>query len=386
MEVQGLLSYPGGQRQENPGSEPLSSCVLVPAGTTQLPRESAKAAGKALQALLSMLDPFSRCLLSSRVLQMGCRDPDGSLSQAVHSWEGPTGHQARRGLKPAWLLPALTLRHSPQVEEFRKKDAERGLKIAQVLQGFISRKVVKQTVMTVVYGVTRYGGRLQIEKRLKEIDEFPEVAFLWVPPPWILSLSSMSLAVPLYDAWLCLWSVPGVLVGSVSLPGEAGVQQHQGDVLSNSRHPGKEPVALYLHFFSFPGPFIRRQGDASWGEMVLQAQRGSSCPGAEVWRCTKLCGRSEAGLCWEGMGSPSSTLTPAASSPPLKNWLTESAKLIAQSGRTVEWVTPLGLPIVQPYYRSRSTVVSVQRQLSWPTFPVPWWEQGKDSRVGITGG
>ncbi|KAM9174522.1 DNA-directed RNA polymerase, mitochondrial isoform 3-T3 [Mergus octosetaceus] len=65
-----------------------------------------------------------------------------------------------------------------QVEEFRKKDAAEGLKIAQVLEGFISRKVVKQTVMTVVYGVTRYGGRLQIEKRLKEIDEFPE-EYLW---------------------------------------------------------------------------------------------------------------------------------------------------------------------------------------------------------------
>lgn len=62
-----------------------------------------------------------------------------------------------------------------QVEEFRARDATKGMKIAQVLEGFISRKVVKQTVMTVVYGVTRYGGRLQIEKRLKEIDDFPKV-------------------------------------------------------------------------------------------------------------------------------------------------------------------------------------------------------------------
>lgn len=65
------------------------------------------------------------------------------------------------------------------MEEFRVRDASDGLKIAQVLEGFISRKVVKQTVMTVVYGVTRYGGRLQIEKRLKEIDEFPKVRQLW---------------------------------------------------------------------------------------------------------------------------------------------------------------------------------------------------------------
>uniref|UniRef100_A0A8C5UE85 DNA-directed RNA polymerase n=1 Tax=Malurus cyaneus samueli TaxID=2593467 RepID=A0A8C5UE85_9PASS len=124
-----------------------------------------------------------------------------------------------------------------QVEEFRKKDAERGVKIAQVLQGLISRKVVKQTVMTVVYGVTRYGGRLQIEKRLKEIDEFPE-EYLW-------------------------------------------------------------EASHYL---------------------VKQVFNGIK----EMFSATR----------------------------DIQSWLTESAKLIAQSGRTVEWVTPLGLPIIQPYYRS----------------------------------
>lgn len=35
-------------------------------------------------------------------------------------------------------------------------------------------------MMTVVYGVTRYCGRLQMEKGLKEIDGFPEVP----PLPW----------------------------------------------------------------------------------------------------------------------------------------------------------------------------------------------------------
>ncbi|NXK96431.1 RPOM protein, partial [Formicarius rufipectus] len=134
-----------------------------------------------------------------------------------------------------------------QVEEFRKKDAERGVKIAQVLQGFISRKVVKQTVMTVVYGVTRYGGRLQIEKRLKEINDFPE------------------------------------------------------DYMWEASH------------------YLVRQVFNSIKEM-FSATRD------------------------------------------IQNWLTESAKLISQSGRTVEWVTPLGLPIVQPYYRTRSTVLNCGMQ------------------------
>lgn len=42
----------------------------------------------------------------------------------------------------------------------------------------------------------------------------------------------------------------------------------------------------------------------------------------------------------------------------LQDWLTESARLISKSGHTVEWVTPLGLPIIQPYHRTRSQVVS----------------------------
>lgn len=41
----------------------------------------------------------------------------------------------------------------------------------------------------------------------------------------------------------------------------------------------------------------------------------------------------------------------------IQDWLTESARLIARSGSSVEWVTPLGLPIVQPYHRTRTTLL-----------------------------
>ncbi|KAJ8362376.1 hypothetical protein AAFF_G00376160 [Aldrovandia affinis] len=129
-----------------------------------------------------------------------------------------------------------------QVEEFRARDAEKGVRIAQVLQGFISRKVVKQTVMTVVYGVTRYGGRLQIEKRLKEIDDFPK------------------------------------------------------DYVWDASH------------------YLVHQVFNSLKEMFTGTRE-------------------------------------------IQDWLTESARLIAKSGSTVEWVTPLGLPIVQPYHRTRMQMV-----------------------------
>ncbi|XP_053228748.1 DNA-directed RNA polymerase, mitochondrial isoform X1 [Podarcis raffonei] len=130
-----------------------------------------------------------------------------------------------------------------QVEVYRKRDAEQGVKIAQVLDGFIGRKVVKQTVMTVVYGVTRYGGRLQIEKRLKEIDEFPQ-EYIWEASHYLVQQVFNSLK----------------------------------EMFSGTRE--------------------------------------------------------------------------------IQGWLTESARCIAKSGRTVEWMTPLGLPIVQPYHRSKTTLVN----------------------------
>ncbi|EDV57302.1 uncharacterized protein Dere_GG24614 [Drosophila erecta] len=65
------------------------------------------------------------------------------------------------------------------VEKSRKTDAQNGLHVAEALAGFVRRKVIKQTVMTTVYGVTRYGARLQIARQLKDIDDFPKD---WVWP------------------------------------------------------------------------------------------------------------------------------------------------------------------------------------------------------------
>uniref|UniRef100_A0A7M4F9I4 DNA-directed RNA polymerase n=1 Tax=Crocodylus porosus TaxID=8502 RepID=A0A7M4F9I4_CROPO len=138
-----------------------------------------------------------------------------------------------------------------QVEELRQQDAEEGVHIAQLLEGFIKRKLVKQTVMTIVYGVTRYGSRLQMEKQLKDNDGFPE-EFLWAASHYLVQ-----------KAFLIL-------------------QQ----MFSRTRE--------------------------------IQA------------------------------------------------WLTDSARLISQSGRTVEWVTPLGLPVVQPYHQIRRSSVSVA---AGPTTP-----------------
>lgn len=58
------------------------------------------------------------------------------------------------------------------VEKTRAKDAENNNKIAKILEGYVKRKVIKQTVMTTVYGVTRFGARLQIARQLKGIFDY----------------------------------------------------------------------------------------------------------------------------------------------------------------------------------------------------------------------
>lgn len=78
------------------------------------------------------------------------------------------------------------------VEQARLHDDENGVPIAKVLRNFIKRKVIKQTVMTTVYGVTRYGARLQIVKQLKAIDDFPQES-VWAASSYLTTKTFESL-------------------------------------------------------------------------------------------------------------------------------------------------------------------------------------------------
>ncbi|KAH9500201.1 hypothetical protein Btru_077470 [Bulinus truncatus] len=128
------------------------------------------------------------------------------------------------------------------VEKIRLKDAEEGNEIAKVLDGFVKRKVIKQTIMTTVYGVTRYGAKAQIHRQLKDLKEFP-----------------------IDHAW---------------------------------------PASIYLTHTTF------------------------SCL-REMFTATK----------------------------DIQDWLTESARHISALA-PVDWVTPLGFPVLQPYYKKLSKAES----------------------------
>ncbi|XP_029772334.1 DNA-directed RNA polymerase, mitochondrial isoform X2 [Suricata suricatta] len=175
-------------------------------------------------------------------------DPTAYVSHfPVHQHYAALGRDsvgaASVNLLPSDVPQDVYSRVAAQVEAVRRQDARRGVQVAQVLEGFVSRKVVKQTVMTVVYGVTRYGGRLQIERRLRELGSFPQ-EFVW-----------------------------------------------------EASH------------------YLVRQVFNSLQEMFSGTRA-------------------------------------------IQHWLTESARLIAHSGSAVEWVTPLGIPIIQPYHRDSKVLIS----------------------------
>lgn len=78
-------------------------------------------------------------------------------------------------LSPAEIPQDVYTTIANRVEDTRTRDSEMGNEIALALEGLIKRKIVKQTVMTTVYGVTRHGALLQIKKQLKNIDFNPKL-------------------------------------------------------------------------------------------------------------------------------------------------------------------------------------------------------------------
>lgn len=57
------------------------------------------------------------------------------------------------------------------------RDAQKGNELAKALEGKISRKVVKQTVMTNVYGVTLVGAKNQVKRQLQDLyPHFPDTS------------------------------------------------------------------------------------------------------------------------------------------------------------------------------------------------------------------
>ena len=157
-------------------------------------------------------------------------DPDNFVSHLPVQQDGSCNglqHYAALGrdlygAKQVNLIPAdkpqdVYAEVSNLVEKRRQEDALNGVLIAQQLVGKINRKVVKQTVMTVVYGVTFVGGRLQIEKQLKDLNVENDIIFkasVYIVQEVFKSLTEMFTSAKQIQDWLTISAAQIALSGN----------------------------------------------------------------------------------------------------------------------------------------------------------------------------
>ncbi|KAL8778079.1 MAG: hypothetical protein Q9213_007575 [Squamulea squamosa] len=128
-------------------------------------------------------DPW-QCLAASKELRnaLNSPDPQGYVSKLAVHQDGTCNGLQHYAALGGDLIGARQVNLEPGdrpsdvytgVAEIVKadiaEDAKQGHELAKVLDGKITRKVVKQTVMTNVYGVTFVGAKLQVIRQLKEL-------------------------------------------------------------------------------------------------------------------------------------------------------------------------------------------------------------------------
>lgn len=157
-------------------------------------------------------------------------------------------------------------------DEFLQK-----LRLAQIVDGMIDRKVVKQTVMTSVYGVTFVGARQQILARL-------------------------------YD------KVESIMEAAPSAERDAKISR------------------------------LRDLG-------VIDPETGD-VDDRSMYQCSRYVAQLTLEVLEELFTSARNIMA----------WLGQCARLIARDGQPVSWITPLGLPVVQPYRRDSTHAVKTLAQ------------------------
>lgn len=242
------------------------------------------------------------------------------------------------------------------VREAVAADAAAGVPQAIALRDQIDRKLVKQTVMTSVYGVTFIGARLQIQNRLIErgwanndalykcSNYAAKVASAHVHASGSNAQSVGKLDPPSARAWLscgnnhtCAISLVAMmtqpLTWSVLLLGMQGCCALCGRCASNT--------AACMHAWmgaSVPVPMAEMSALGAVWQMVLKGLDQNFDKATGIMR-----------------------------------WLGQCAKVVTGNGHAVSWHTPLGLPVIQPYReRVRAHVIRSSIQVS-----VYWSRMGK---------
>lgn len=223
------------------------------------------------------------------------------------------------GDKPADVYTAV----ADNVREEIRKDAEAGNKIAQKLEGRLTRKCVKRPVMTNVYGVTFYGARIQVRKELELI--FPEMRKNDEVSP---ALAAHYVTTKIFQSL-------------------------------DTMFRGAQAIQHWL------GQCADRIATCLTPEQVKELTSNTPIPASARDEAPKLAKKpkKKTHTALDNIEQNRSTTTKSRSPSKISKPLFKS---------TVVWTTPLRLPVVQPYRSVKSVTVSTNMQLMSIQEPQVW--------------
>jgi DNA-directed RNA polymerase len=234
------------------------------------------------------------------------------------------------GDRPADIYTAVAKAVIEEVE----KDAAAGNEIAKMLQGKITRKVVKQPVMTNVYGVTFFGAKQQVRKQIEDIlpnlGRFDDVNYgnvsHYVATQIFKSLGSMFTGAQQIQVWL----------GTCA------------DRISTCLSP--EQIAQ-----------LTRAVDSQ-----AEAKKDAK---AKTIKTKKIRKDTQANLDKEAAAEKERAFTPSGLMTDDKKHFVLTKPLFKSS---VTWTTPLRIPVVQPYRSTSSRSVTTNLQKVTLQEPQVW--------------
>ena len=233
------------------------------------------------------------------------------------------------GDRPADIYTAV----AKAVIEDVEKDAAEGNAIAKMLQGKITRKVVKQPVMTNVYGVTFFGAKQQVRKQIEDIlpdlGRYDEVNYgntsTYVATKIFKSLGSMFTGAQAIQVWL------GTCADRISTclsPEQVAQLTSEVDSIAEAKKEAKSKALKTKK--------LRKDTQAKLDQAAADQKRAFT-PSGQVLDDTKQL---------------------------------HTAKPLFKS--SVTWTTPLRMPVVQPYRSSNSRSVTTNLQKVTLQEPQVW--------------
>ncbi|KAJ3009289.1 UNVERIFIED_CONTAM: DNA-directed RNA polymerase [Siphonaria sp. JEL0065] len=268
--------------------------------------------------------------------------------------------------KPGDIYTAVAVRVSAAVD---KLAAEGGCEASKLMKGKITRKLVKQTVMTNTYGVTFVGARAQVQSRIKEqpelypfTDEQIKLCSLKITHLIFDSLGELFTGARALQNWLN--STAFMIAKSIPADAIPKIQLEDAEVLSKI---GCLPSAFTVARAEVKGALARErvveEGSAVKKDVPMSMDEFNKQL-LDAVLDDEVAPEHEVNELFDMQEDPvliSKEAEEAIAAVDFAALVADSSKKVDKMASVI-WTTPLGLPIVQPYrvMKTRNVTTSLQ--------------------------